>query len=166
MLPSWHILFKRWAIHGLFFFIFVFSIQLTVNIQWFYLSMTGFELRTSGAGSDHSTNWATTTYSYVSNWIFRAVEFQQNVQEGEIQSILAHCECNRNDRVVYLPQCSAREQIQNRLQRSPVVENWKKNLTFNSSLSLSLSLSSIYFQFRSFLLYLDRSQWMCMSKVR
>ena len=23
--------------------------------------MTGFELRTSGIGSDHSTNWATTT---------------------------------------------------------------------------------------------------------
>ena len=42
-------LFKKWAIHGLFFFIFVFWLQLTVNkysIQ--ILSMAGFEPRTSG----------------------------------------------------------------------------------------------------------------------
>ena len=42
-------------------FIFVFSIQLTVNIQYIFLPMTGFERQTSGIGSDHSTNWATTT---------------------------------------------------------------------------------------------------------
>ena len=39
-----------------FFFIFVFSIQLTVNVQYKFLPMTGFELRTSGIGSDCSTN--------------------------------------------------------------------------------------------------------------
>ena len=51
----------------LFFFIFVFSIQLTVNVRYKFLPMTGFEPRTSGIGSDRSTNWATTTaknYSY------------------------------------------------------------------------------------------------------
>ena len=45
----------------LFFFIFIFSIQLTVNIHYKFLPMTGFELRTSRIGSDRSTNWATTT---------------------------------------------------------------------------------------------------------
>ena len=50
----------KWTISGLF-FLFVFSIQLTVNVQYNFLSMTGFELRTSGIGSNHSTNWATTT---------------------------------------------------------------------------------------------------------
>ena len=42
--------------------IFVFSIQLKVNnVQYKCLPMTGFKLRTSGIGSDRSTNWATTT---------------------------------------------------------------------------------------------------------
>ena len=40
-----------------FFFIFVVSIQLTVNIQYNFLPMTGFELQTSEIGN----NWATTT---------------------------------------------------------------------------------------------------------
>ena len=31
------------------------------SVQYKYLPMTGFELRTSGVGSDRSTNWATTT---------------------------------------------------------------------------------------------------------
>ena len=39
-----------------FFFIFIFSRQLTVNIQYKFLPMTGFEPRTSGIGSDCSTN--------------------------------------------------------------------------------------------------------------
>ena len=50
------------AIPGLFFFIFVFSVQLTVNIdQYKFLPMTGFKPQTSGIGSDRSTNCATTT---------------------------------------------------------------------------------------------------------
>ena len=52
---------KKWAIHGLFFLISVFSIQFTVNIQYKFLPMTGFEPWTSGIRSDRSTNWATTT---------------------------------------------------------------------------------------------------------
>ena len=40
----------------LFYFIFVFSIQLTVNVQYKFLSLIGFELRTSGIGSNSSTN--------------------------------------------------------------------------------------------------------------
>ena len=40
----------------LFFFIFVFSILLTVNVQYNFLPMTGFEPWTSGGGSDRSTN--------------------------------------------------------------------------------------------------------------
>ena len=35
---------------------FVFSMQLTVNVQYKFLPMTGFELRTSGIGRDRSTN--------------------------------------------------------------------------------------------------------------
>ena len=35
---------EAWAIPGLFFFIFVFSIQLTVNVQYKCLPVTGFEL--------------------------------------------------------------------------------------------------------------------------
>ena len=54
--------FKKWAIPGLFFFIFVFSIQLTVNnVQYKCLPMIGFEPLTSGFGNDRSTNWATIT---------------------------------------------------------------------------------------------------------
>ena len=52
---------KKWANPGLYFFIFVFSIQLTVNVQYNFLPMTVFEPRTSGIGSACSTNWATTT---------------------------------------------------------------------------------------------------------
>ena len=53
---------KKWAIPGLFSFIFVFSIQLIVNkCAILNLPMTGFELQTSGIGSNCSTNCATTT---------------------------------------------------------------------------------------------------------
>ena len=48
--------FKKWAIPGLFFLIFLFSIQLTVNVKFKLLLMNGFEPRTSGIGSDRSTN--------------------------------------------------------------------------------------------------------------
>ena len=42
---------------GLFFDIFILSIQLTVNKCWIEsLLMTGFKLRTSGVSSDHSAN--------------------------------------------------------------------------------------------------------------
>ena len=34
----------------------LFSLQLTENIQYKFLPMTGFEPRTSGVGSDRSTN--------------------------------------------------------------------------------------------------------------
>ena len=47
---------KKWAIPGLFFFIFVFSIQLTVIVEYELLPMTGYEPRTSGIGSNRSTN--------------------------------------------------------------------------------------------------------------
>ena len=45
-----------WAIPGLFLFIFVYSIQLAVNVQYKFLPMTEFEPRTSGIGRNHSTN--------------------------------------------------------------------------------------------------------------
>ena len=45
--------------NGLFFLIFVFSIQLTVNVQYKFLPMTGFEPRTFEIGSNRSTNCAT-----------------------------------------------------------------------------------------------------------
>ena len=48
--------FKR-PIRGLFFFIFVFSVQLRIKS----LPMTGFNSQTSGVGSNRSNNWATTT---------------------------------------------------------------------------------------------------------
>ena len=56
-----HCFFQKWANPGLFSSIFVFSIQLIVNVQYEMLPMTGFESRTSGIGSDRSTNLATTT---------------------------------------------------------------------------------------------------------
>ena len=48
--------FKKWAIPGLFFFIFAFSTHLTVNVQYKFVPMTGLEPWTSGIGSDRSTN--------------------------------------------------------------------------------------------------------------
>ena len=53
--------FKKWANPGIFFFIFVFSTQMTEHIQYKFLPMTGYEQWTSGVGSDRSTNWATAT---------------------------------------------------------------------------------------------------------
>ena len=53
---------QKWAIPGIFLFIFVFSIQLIVNnFSIKILPMTGFKPWTSGIGSDRSTNWVTTT---------------------------------------------------------------------------------------------------------
>ena len=49
------------AISVLFFYIFVFSIQLTVNVQYKMLPMTGFKQWTFGIRSDCSTNYVTTT---------------------------------------------------------------------------------------------------------
>ena len=55
-------LFFKWPIPGLFFFIFrLFYKQLTVNKCSKKLQMTGFELRSSGIGNNHSANSATTT---------------------------------------------------------------------------------------------------------
>ena len=47
-------------------FLFIMSFQYTVDSKQTFnlnkvLPMTGFELRTSGIGSNRSTNWATTT---------------------------------------------------------------------------------------------------------
>ena len=55
-------IFFKWAIPGLFFFVFNISIQLRVNN---FLPITGFEPRTSRIGRDRSTNWATTTGSCI-----------------------------------------------------------------------------------------------------
>ena len=54
---NWEV--KKWAIPDLVFFIFVFLVQLTVNVQYNFLPMTGFKLRISGIGNDRFTNWAT-----------------------------------------------------------------------------------------------------------
>ena len=62
------------AIPGLFFLIFVFSIQLIVNVQYNFLPMTGFKPRTSGIRSDRSTNWATTTVHLNIYWGMRSLE--------------------------------------------------------------------------------------------
>ena len=50
--------FKKWAIPGLLFFTFNFSIVKLVDK---ILLTSGFKPHTSGVGSSHSTNWATTT---------------------------------------------------------------------------------------------------------
>ena len=53
--------FFKWAILGLFFFIFVFSIiHLVDKLVDKILPMMGLKLRISGVRSDRSTNWATT----------------------------------------------------------------------------------------------------------
>ena len=57
--------FKKMAYPGLLFFTFVFSIQLTVNVQYKFLPMPGFELQTSEVGSNGSTNWATSIAHFV-----------------------------------------------------------------------------------------------------
>ena len=57
----------KWAIPGFFFFIFVFSIQLTVNkCSKQIFPMTWFEPRTSGVETNCSTNWARITVQTLS----------------------------------------------------------------------------------------------------
>ena len=92
-----------------FFFIFVFSIQLTVNKCTIWsLLMTGFEPLTSGVRSDHSTNWAITTaheafflpivgnlFSVPSQWLTRCF-FKQDLQDFvKFQLILPFLSANR-----------------------------------------------------------------------
>ena len=59
--------FKKWAITGLFYFIFIFSIHSWQLTKMCYINkilpMTGFEPWTSGIRSDRSTNWATSATS-------------------------------------------------------------------------------------------------------
>ena len=57
---QWQISFLKRPFQVSFVIIFVFSIQLTLKVQY-NLPMTGFELRTSGVGCDRSTNLAKTT---------------------------------------------------------------------------------------------------------
>ena len=54
----WYFIFFKWTILGLFFFTFVFALHLAVNKNVLNkrLPMTGFDPRTSGIGSNHSTN--------------------------------------------------------------------------------------------------------------
>ena len=61
-------IFFKWAIPGLFFFIFVFSI-----VQWVdkILPMSGFEPRNSGVRSDRSANWAKTIAQGQSEFLIR-----------------------------------------------------------------------------------------------
>ena len=75
-------IFLNWAIPGLFLFIFAFSIELTVNVQYKFLPMTGFKPGTSEMGSDHSTNWATTT----AQWAFPILlQVSSHVQQQQHQ---------------------------------------------------------------------------------
>ena len=83
---SLHLYFFKWAILGLFFLIFVSSIQLTVNVQYKYLLMTGFEPQTSGIGSNHYTNWAT-TYLYFFFFFSEKLFLQKSFEEFPNQSM-------------------------------------------------------------------------------
>ena len=74
---------KKWAIPGLFFFIFIFSIRLTVNVQYQFLLMAGFEPQTSGLGSDRTTNSATTTANI---WTFRTTLVQKWTEFSKVGS--------------------------------------------------------------------------------
>ena len=65
--PLMHIL-KNGPIPASVFFIFVFSIQLILNVQYKFLPMTGFELRTSAVRGECSTTWATTTTLNAHSW--------------------------------------------------------------------------------------------------
>ena len=63
---------KKWAIPGLFFFIFVFSTVNSKYVDYKILLMTGFEPQTSGIGSDRSANWATPAALFTSYAVFFA----------------------------------------------------------------------------------------------
>ena len=68
------------------FLIFVSSIQLTVNVQYKYLLMTGFEPQSSGIGSNHYTNWAT-TYLYFFFFFSEKLFLQKSFEEFPNQSM-------------------------------------------------------------------------------
>ena len=80
----------KWDIPGLFFFIFVFLIQLTVkNVPYKSLPMSRFKPRNSGVRSNRSTNLATTTtlnFCYlVRKWLHPK---QQGVASVSLQTII------------------------------------------------------------------------------
>ena len=70
--PSRSFFLKKWVIPCLFLFIFVFSIQLIVNkstnVQYKYCRWLDLNLGPLVIGSDRSTNWATTSRSFLSLW--------------------------------------------------------------------------------------------------
>ena len=72
--PSYCFFFKMGHSRPLFLYFRHFNAQLTVNKCSIYiykfLPMTGFEPRISGIGSDHSTNWATTTSQLFVKYLF------------------------------------------------------------------------------------------------
>ena len=84
---NWWILIKRWAIPGLFFFIFVFFIVKLVDK---IMPMPGFEPRISGVGSNRSPDWTTTTAQRMLIKIF----FQQLRQ-----SSITSCKNERLDKI-------------------------------------------------------------------
>ena len=55
----------NWAILASLFF--VFSIQLTLNVQYKFMPMRGLEPRTCEVGNNRSTNWATTSAYHTLN---------------------------------------------------------------------------------------------------
>ena len=67
------------------FFIYNFSIELTVTVQYNFLPMTGFKLQTSGIRSNHSPNWVELSLSS-SSWqknrgqksMFESLQFSES----------------------------------------------------------------------------------------
>ena len=76
------------AILGLFFFICTFSLQLTANVQYKFLPMTGFQ--PTGIGSKCTTNWATTTALYFNFWYLLCRKNFSGIQTRAVTVVNEH----------------------------------------------------------------------------
>ena len=136
------LLFYRWPIPGLFFFIFVFSI---VQLEDKIMPMTGFELQISVVGSDRFTNWATIT-AQLKFWVKHI--------NLTIVNFFSIPECNAEASAwsttptlpATTPSCSARTRP-----TSPSATTASGSSSGLSTSSRSLRVSSPYFTHKSYI---------------